>query len=199
MPGAVVAAPFDPVGVMAGALDHAVAGPAPAPAIEVLARGDHTDEDLLLVLRAETPGPTARRAAARAVIHMPRARSRAAGSTAVSTRQIVTRSGTAPGRPSPALSSGPASAAHSAIAANDRAPARVAQTATARTGTRSYRTPRGSRGSGTCASASSSPPGTAPAGPPQESPSRWPAASTVSEDDTAGTAPGDDHGVSTTS
>jgi hypothetical protein len=145
--------------------------------------------------------PGARRAATMAVTHEPMARSRAAGSTAVRTRQIVTRSGTAPGRPSPARRPGPASTAHSAIAANDRAPARVAHTATASTGTRSYRTPRGSRGSGTCASASSSPGGTPPAAikSRRERASSWPAARTIGEDGTAGTAPGDDHDVSTTS
>ena len=61
--------------------------------------------------------------------HAPTARSTAAGSTVVSTRQIVARSGTGPGRPSGARSRGGASAAHSAIAAYDLAPASIAHTA----------------------------------------------------------------------
>ena len=146
--------------------------------------------------------PGARRAAAAAVTHDPEPRSRAAGSTAVSTRQIVTRSGTGPGSPSPARSCGGASLAHSAIAAYDRAPARVAHTATARTGTRSVphpaRVPR-------IRAPAPARPAARPARAPRGRQSRrarassWPAARTVGEDDTAGTAPGDDHEVSTTS
>jgi hypothetical protein len=85
---------------------------------------------------ASTTRPAARRRGARReATHEPIARSSAAGSTEVSTRQIVTRSGTAPGSPGPARSRGGASAAHSAIAAYDRAPASIAHTAMAKTGT----------------------------------------------------------------
>jgi hypothetical protein len=146
---------------------------------------------------ASTTRSSGRRAASCALTHAPSARSSAAGSTAVSTRQIVTRSGTV--RPSPRLarSRGGASAAHSAIAAYDRAPASTAHTAMASTGTSRYRRPRGSLGSGTCPRASSRPPGavTATAGPRRLSAASWPPASTVGEDDMAGMAPGDDHEV----
>jgi hypothetical protein len=146
---------------------------------------------------ASTTRPPGRRAASCALTHAPRARSSGAGSTAVSTRQIVTRSGTVLPSPSLARSRGGASAAHSAIAAYDRAPASTAHTATASTGASRYRRPRRSRGSGTCPSASSRPSGAAAAatGPWRLSRASWPPASTVGEDDMAGTAPGDDHEV----
>ena len=141
--------------------------------------------------------PGRRRAASCDLTHAPTAASKAAGSTAVSTRQMVARSGTAPGRPSRARSRGGASAAHSAIAAYDRAPASIAHTTMARTGARAYRIPLGSRGSGTCARASSRPSGAAAATArsPRPSGASWPAASTVGEDDMAGTAPSEDHEV----
>lgn len=71
----------------------------------------------------------------------PSAASRAGGYTLVRIRQIVARSGTGPGSPSPARSPGGASPAHSAIAAYDRAPTSIAHAATARSAASGYRRP----------------------------------------------------------
>lgn len=58
MAGAVVAGAFDPVRVMAGALDNPGVGPVPARRVEVLLPGDvghDLGEDAFLLLRGERP------------------------------------------------------------------------------------------------------------------------------------------------
>jgi hypothetical protein len=56
--GAVVAGPFDSVGVVAGSLDNAGVGPVPALLVEVLLHGDaghDLGEDAFPVVRGERP------------------------------------------------------------------------------------------------------------------------------------------------
>lgn len=86
----------------------------------------------------------------------------------------------------PSTASPTASAAHSAIAANDRAPETTAHTDTNRIAENRCRTPRFLRGSGTDSNTSSKPPRasgvTSPSG------ARWRDRTAIGDDDTAGTA-----------
>src|SRR5215218_1176768 len=86
--------------------------------------------------------------------HAPSACCNPAASTRVRTCQNVTGSGTAPVRPSCERCWAGRSTAQSATAANERAPAMTAHTATARSTANGYLTPRRARGSGVCARAS---------------------------------------------
>ena len=122
-------------------------------------------------------------------IHAPISSSSLSGARRCRQRRIVDSDGTAPPTPSRASTSGAASAAHSAIATNDCAPASVAPSATASTVVRRCRTPRGLRGSGTRCSVCNRPAGAA--GTSANSPTSGSESSTtvrVGDDDTAGTA-----------
>ena len=73
---------------------------------------------------------------------------RASASRPANTRRNVDSSGARPGS-SPVVAAGVCAAAHSPIAANERAPAMTALNPTARSCDSGYRTPRRARGSGT--------------------------------------------------
>ena len=98
-------------------------------------------------------GPGAVRWAA----HRPARSSKASASRRCRVRRNVDSEGTAPVTPSPARVSASASAAHSAIAVNERAPASTAHTASPKITASRWRTPRRCRGSVTLASTASSP------------------------------------------
>jgi hypothetical protein len=126
------------------------------------------------------PGPGAARWAA----HRPASSSKASASRRCNVRRKVDSEGTAPVTPSPARVCRSASAAHSAIAVNERAPASTAHTARPKTTTSRCRTPRRCRGSATLASTASKPGG--PSRPPPAKSARWPMAGSIGEDDRAG-------------
>jgi hypothetical protein len=117
----------------------------------------------------------------------PAALSRASASRLCRVRRKADSDGTVPVAPSASRVAWSASAAHSAIAVNDRAPARTAHSARPRVTASRCRTPRRALGSGTAASAGSSRP---------RSGSRdctaagnWPIAGSIRDDDAAGMAP----------
>jgi hypothetical protein len=80
-----------------------------------------------------------------------------------------------------------ASAAHSAIAVNERAPATTAHNARPKIPASRWRTPRRRRGSATLASTPNNP-GCSPVASPASS-TRWPMAGSIRDDGGAGTAP----------
>jgi hypothetical protein len=89
--------------------------------------------------------------------------------------------------PHPRRVSSTASAAHSAIAANDRAPETTAHTDTNRIAENRCRTPRFLRGSGTDSNTSSKPPRACGATTPHSG-AKWRDRTAMGDDDTAGTA-----------
>jgi DDE_Tnp_1-associated len=99
---------------------------------------------------------TSRPPARTALVHSqaPRTRSSTSGLTRANARRNVDSSAAPPAAPSTASTSGPASAAHCPIAANDRDPAITAATPTASSPASGCRRPRFLRGSGTWASRS---------------------------------------------
>ena len=139
-------------------------------------------------------------------IARPRRLSRASASTASRTRRIVASSGGLNRRvsgsrriPSVARTDGGASATHSPIAVNDRDPASTAAIAAASSEHSEWRTPRGSRGSGTHARYSSRlGPGARPPAA-HASPAGRPAscsrAGLIGDDEKAGTVFRRDHGT----
>jgi hypothetical protein len=125
----------------------------------------------------------------RSHIHAPISWSNSFGASRCRQRRMVDSDGIGPVTPSRASTPGAASAAHSAIATNERAPASVAASATASTPGSAWRFPRGLRGSGTFAISSSKPSGAA--GTSANSPSSGSDSSTrdkVGDDGAAGTA-----------
>jgi hypothetical protein len=138
------------------------------------------------------PGP-ATWLAVLAVSHEPTAASSASASTASSTRRMAASPGgsnrpVSGSRriPSTAITCGGASAAHSLIAANDRAPATTAATDVRKRDASECRTPRGRRGSGTAARQRARP------GSGRETGSRT---ASIRDNDRAGTAIRIDHGT----
>ena len=92
---------------------------------------------------------------ARSAVQAPRMRSRPLASILLMVRRNVDSQRTSPVTPSFANTAGLAAAAHSAMAANERAPAMTAHAAIARIPTSPCRSPRGLPGSGTVFSAAS--------------------------------------------
>jgi len=100
---------------------------------------------------------------------------------------VVDSEGTRPLTPSMRRVCSSASAAHSAIAVNECAPATTAHNARPKISASRWRTPRRCRGSATLASTPSNP-GCPPAAPAASS-TRWPMAGSISDDGGAGMAP----------
>jgi hypothetical protein len=103
----------------------------------------------------------------RAHLHRPARSSNTSTSSRCKVRRKVDSDGTAPAAPSLARVSASASAAHSAIAVNEPAPASTAQTASPKIAASRWRTPRRCRGSATLPSTASTP-GGCPAAPSAE-------------------------------
>ena len=119
--------------------------------------------------------------------HAPAASSRASASRLCRTRRNVDSHGTAPVTPSPSKVAWSASAAHSAIATKDRAPASTAHTARARITAIGCRTPRRALGSGNAASNGRMPVPSRPSA--RAAASNWPIAGSIGDDGAAGMAP----------
>ena len=100
---------------------------------------------------------------------------------------MVDSHGTAPAAPSSARVTSSASAAHSAIAVNERAPASTAHTARPRIVTSRWRTPRRARGSATPASTDTTVARSPPT--PSTAARRWQIAGSIGDDDAAGMVP----------
>lgn len=139
----------------------------------------------------------------RSASQRPTARSNASPSIRASSRRTVVsagrhRLGNRGSNRTPTCSStwGGASVIHSPTASSDVAPASTAQATRARTPTRAWRTPRGSRGSGTWARRPSSP-GTS-SGAASGCSRSWSRAGGISDDASAGTVFQAGHGASRT-
>ena len=122
----------------------------------------------------------------------PAASSKASASRRCKVRRNVGSGGTARLTPSASSVASSASAAHSAIAVNERAPATTAHSARPKMTASRCLTPRRCRGSATPASIASNP--GCPAAPSPASSARWPIAGSISDDGGAGMVPREQSG-----